>query len=152
MAQRCGVDLKITRLLLQIGVMCARLNQFADAEQIIRAVLAFRDDLPHPRTALAMSYLCQGRLHEAAQELEAGLAAFPQHQLGKAFLGLVYREAGRPEWRGILQEVIEDGRDEWAIELAQHTLGGSEVSATSVAQGASTESRPVIPHAQRVYA
>jgi Flp pilus assembly protein TadD len=151
MAKRCGVELKITRLLLQIGVMCARLNQFADAEQIIRAVQAFRDDLPHPRTALAMAFLCQGRLHEAAQELEAGLAAFPQHQLGKAFLGLVYREAGRPEWRCLLQEVLEDGRDEWAIELAQHTLGGAVASATSAAR-ADAEERAAIPHAQRLYA
>jgi Bacterial type III secretion protein (HrpB1_HrpK) len=126
MARRLGVDLRITRLLLQVGVMCARLERYEVAEKIIRSVKAFRDDLPHPGTALATAFLFQKRLQEAAAELESVLLVYPNHQLGKAFLGLVYRESEREGWRTLLEEVIEDGRDESAIELARHCLHGDD--------------------------
>ena len=122
MARRLGVDLRITRLLLQIGMMCARIGRYVDAETIIRGVKAFRSDLPHPGTTLATAYLFQGRLDEAAQELEAVLAVYPNHQLGKAFLGLVHRQLGRHGWQRWLQEVIADGRDETAMECARLCL------------------------------
>lgn len=122
MAKRRGVDLRISRQMLQIGVMCTRLRRFETAERIIRAVKDFRDDLPHPGTTLGMALLSQGRSQEAIEELEAVVAAYPNHQLGKVFLGLAYHDAGRGGWELLLQEVIEDGRDEWAIELAQQSL------------------------------
>lgn len=123
MAKRLGVDLRVTRQLLLIGVTCAKMQRFDDAERIIRAVKAFRNDVPHPGTALATAFMFQGRLQEAATELEAVLSAYPDHQLGKALLGLVYREVGRGGWQSLLQEVIEDGRDSWAIKLAHQSLG-----------------------------
>jgi tetratricopeptide (TPR) repeat protein len=123
MAMRHGVDLKITRLLLQVGLMCGELGRSEEAVQIIRSVRTLRDDIPHPGSALAFAYLRQGRLREAEQELDAVLAAYPDHQLGKALLGLVYRETGRPNWQDILHEVIEDGREEWSIRLARNALG-----------------------------
>jgi len=135
MAKRLGVDLRVTRQLLLIGVMCAKLRRFEDAERIILGVKAFRDDVPHPATALATALMFQGRLREAAAELEAVLSAYPQHQLGKALLGLVYREFGRSGWQSLLQEVIDDGRDLWAIQLARDSLGIEEMEA-SVPHGA----------------
>jgi predicted Zn-dependent protease len=123
MTKKPGVNLKIARQLLQIGVMSARLGRFDDAEKMIRAVRAFRPDLPHPRTALATMYLFQQRFDEAASVLTAVLQEFPQHQLGRAFLALVKRELGRPGWRNLAEEVIADGRDEAAVELASYTLG-----------------------------
>jgi hypothetical protein len=142
MARRYQVDLRITRLLLQIGLMRAQQGHFEDAQRIIRSVKAFRDDLPHPGASLALTLLYQGRLQDAQRELEAVRAAFPAHQLAKALLGMVYREAGRSDWQGVLQEVIDDGRDEWATGLARACL----------ANEAPVHSSPGIPNVRRVYA
>ncbi len=122
MAKRLGVDVRVTRALLEIGTMCAEQKRFDDAEAIIRATKAHRDDLPHPGTTLAMAYLYQDRLDEAEAELETVLAAFPNHQLGKALLGWTRRQAGQQGWQQPLEEVIDDGRDEWAIRLARTVL------------------------------
>lgn len=145
MAKRLGVDLRVTRQLLLIGVTCARMQRFEEAERIIRGVKAFRNDVPHPGTALATAFMFQGRLQEAATELEAVLGAFPDHQLGKALLGLVYREVGRGGWQSLLEEVIEDGRDAWAIQLARQSLGFDYQPATTerVEGGQRRESAPL---------
>lgn len=143
MARRLGIDLRITRLLLQIGVMCARLERYEEAERIIRAVRAFRDDLPHPGTALATSFLFQGRLEEAAQELESVLLVYPNHQLGKAFLGLVYRQTGRDGWQQLLQSVLDDGCDEAAVELARHCMD-LDGDAPAAAAAPAREPRPFV--------
>jgi tetratricopeptide (TPR) repeat protein len=156
MAKRYAVDLKITRLLLQIGLMRARQGEFEDALCILRSVKAFRADLPHPASALALTHLYQGRLDDAERELDAVLSLFPAHQFAKALLGVVYREAGRSDWRNVLQEVIDDGRDEWAIGLARASLAtdASSPAATPAtsAPRASESPREHIPHAQRLYA
>jgi Bacterial type III secretion protein (HrpB1_HrpK) len=120
---RQGVDLKVTRLLLQIGLMCGELGKFPQAERICVSVRDFRTDIPHPGSVLALIYVRQNRMEDAEAELDAVLAAFPDHQLAKALLGLVYRELGRPDWRDVLQEVIADGREEWSIRLARSLLG-----------------------------
>jgi tetratricopeptide (TPR) repeat protein len=130
-AIRYGVDLKITRLLLQIGLMCGQLGRFEEAAQVIGSVRDFRDDIPHPASVLALIYVRQNRLEEAEEELDAVLAAYPDHQLAKALLGLVYREADRPDWRDLLQEVIEDGREEWSIRLARSVLGADAPAYTA---------------------
>jgi predicted Zn-dependent protease len=139
MATRYRVDLKITRLLLQIGLIRARQGGYDEAQRIIRAVKAFRADLPHPGVTLGLTLLYQGRMQEAQQELIDVLAAFPSHQLARALLGLVYRESGRGDWQSTLREVIEDGRDEWAVGLARACLKNAGAAQTSD-----------IPHAQRL--
>jgi tetratricopeptide (TPR) repeat protein len=154
MATRYDVDLRITRLLLQVGLMCARLGQFADAQQIIGAVKAFRDDLPHPGSALALSLLYQGRYADAQAELEQVLRNYPDHQLAKALLGLVYREIGRTDWRDVLQEVVEDGRDEWAMGLAEKSLQSDDPVSSMLAVDAiprDDEAIDCTPHSQRLY-
>jgi hypothetical protein len=122
-AIRYGVDLKITRLLLHIGLMCGEFGKFEQAIQIIRSVKDFREDIPHPGTVLALIHVRQNCLEDAEKELDAVRAAFPEHQLAKALLGLVHREMGRAGWQNVLREVIEDGREEWSIRLARSLLG-----------------------------
>jgi hypothetical protein len=130
MSKRSSSQLKLARQLLQIGVMSARLGHYDQAEKIIRAVQAFHTDLPHPGSALATVYLFQRRFDEASRELEALLATFPHHQLGRALLGLMHRELGRPGWRALCEQVLADGRDDAAMGLARFTLGIEERQST----------------------
>jgi hypothetical protein len=109
----------------------------------------YRDDLPHPSTYLALCYVSQGRLREAQEELAAVRAAYPEFQMSKVLLGIARRDAGESGWQCLLQEVIEDGRDEYAIKLAQDTLG-LDSSTAATPHGDTTTLQ--IPHAQRVYA
>jgi len=149
MARRFGVDLKISRLMLLIGLMCERLRRFEDGERILRAMKAYRHDLPHPGTYLALCYISQGRAREALEELHVVRAAYPEFQMSKVLLGIAQRDARKPGWERLLEEVIEDGRDEYAIKLAQDTLGlGSEAAGAPHDDTAAAH----IPHLQRVYA
>ena len=149
MAIRHGVDLKSTRLLLQIGLMCGELGRFSQAERICASVRDFRADIPHPGTVLALIYVRQNRMDDAEEELDAVLAAFPDHQLAKALLGLVYRETGRPDWRDVLQEVIADGREEWSIRLARSLLGAD---APAYATPRAEDCKESAARMQRLYA
>ena len=149
MARRFGVDLKISRLMLLIGLMCERRRLFREGEQILRAMKAYRDDLPHPGTYLALCYMSQGRSREALEELNAVRAAYPEFQMSKVLLGIAQRDAGKSGWQRLLEEVIEDGRDEYAIKLAQDTLG---VDSAAAAMPHNDTTAGHIPHTQRVYA
>jgi Bacterial type III secretion protein (HrpB1_HrpK) len=150
MGKRFGVDLRISRLMLLIGLMCERLKRYEDGERILRAMQAYRADLPQPGTGLALCYISQGRLVEALKEIDAVRAAHPEYQMAKVLLGIAHRDAGKPGWRGLLQEVIDDGRDEYAIKLARDTLGLDPGTTTIASE---SEGAPVgVPRAQRVYA
>ena len=123
MAKRFGVELKISRLLLNVGLLATRLKRFGESEQILRAIQAYRADIPQPNDFLALCLISQGRLAEAERELKASLATFPDGQMSKALLGVVYRESGRiPAGDKLLQEVLEDGRCEFAMQLAKLKL------------------------------
>jgi hypothetical protein len=149
MAKRFGVDLKISRLMLLIGLMCERRRLFREGEQILYAMKAYRDDLPHPGTYLALCYMSEGRLREALAELDAVRAAYPEFQMSQVLLGIAQRDAGTPGWERLLEEVIEDGRDEYAVQLARDTLGLESAAATT----SHVETTSVhIPYGQRVYA
>jgi Bacterial type III secretion protein (HrpB1_HrpK) len=149
MAKRFGVDLKISRLMLLIGLMCERLRRFEEGEQILRAMKAYRDDLPHPGTYLALCYLGNARVRDALEELNRVRAAYPEFQMAQVLLGIAQRDAGQAGWQRLLEEVIADGRDEYATQLARDTLGLE--SATAATPYLDTTSAH-IPHGQRVYA
>jgi hypothetical protein len=123
MAKRLDVDLKVTRLLLEIGLMGVVVKNVDEGETIIRCIQKFRDDVPHPNTVMAAALIYQNRLADAITELEGALKRFPNHQLGKSLLAVACANDGRRGWQSLCKEVIDDGRDEWAIQLARETLG-----------------------------
>ena len=145
MAKRFGVELKISRLLLNVGLLATRLKRFGESEQILRAIQAYRADIPQPNDFLALCLISQGRLAEAERELQASLATFPEGQMSKALLGVVYRESGRvAAGEKLLQEVLDDGRCEFAMQLARLKLGPQHSAPADV--GVS------ISHVHRMYA
>lgn len=152
MSKRFGVDLEISRLMLLIGLMCERLRRFEEGEQILNAMKAFRDDLPHPGTYLALCYMSQSKLREALRELAAVGAAHPDFQMSKVLLGIAQRDSGQIGWQRLLEEVIREGREEYAVRLAEQTLGLVPVGKTSAPAAEKTDTAEPVPHAQRVYA
>jgi len=123
MAQRYEIDNRITRLLLQIGLMCGRRGKFDDARSIVRSVGAFRDDLPHPSIVMALCLMYEDKMEQAQQQLERVLSQWPDHQMARAMLALVHREISNDAWSDLMHEVIADGRDPWAVWLAKQSLG-----------------------------
>jgi hypothetical protein len=123
MAKRLDVDLKVTRLLLEIGVMAVWSKRAEEGEIIIEHVKAFRDEVPQPSTAKAAGLIYQNRMDDAIEELMSCLKRFPNHQLAKCLLAVAYADTGRRGWQELCKQVIEDGRDEWAMTLARETLG-----------------------------
>jgi tetratricopeptide (TPR) repeat protein len=151
MAKRFGVDLKVSRWLLLIGLMCERLRRFDEAEQILNAIKAYRDDLPHPSASLALCYMSQGKLRQALRELEVVRTDYPDFQMGKVLLGFAQRDIGHLGWQRLLEDVIRDGREEYAVKLAEAALG-LELGAPVPAPPADMPLADNVPHAQRVYA
>ena len=71
--------------------------------------------------------------------------------MSKALLGVVYRESGRAGGEKLLQEVLDDGRCEHAMQLAkiQMQLGG--VPLGPPAERAPAGTGVSISHAHRMY-
>lgn len=134
MATKMGVDVRSIRLLLEIGVTAAYEGMAADGEGIVRGVQRFRDDVPQPGLCLIGAFFFQRRFEEAIIEAQALLKRFPNCQMAKALLGLSMFDAGYRDWEAPLKEVVNDGRDEWAIKVAMTTLGYEYKNKTSDAQ------------------
>ena len=151
MTKRCGVDLKISRLMLMIGLMCERLRRFEEGEQILNAMKAYRDDLPHPSTALGLCYMSQGKKRESLRELEAVNTAFPEFQMNRVLRAVALRDNGHPGWRRCLEDVIRDGREAYSVKLAEQILGLEQGKGVAAADSNAT---PVddVPRADRMYA
>lgn len=129
------------RLLLQIALLGAEVRDFDAATKIAEGVRNAQPDLPHSRAVLAMIHLSVGQKDEAVRELETALELFPNFQLGKALLGVAMKAGGRSGWQSLLEDVIEDGRDEFAVGMACEILGRPK----DMAGGASIGSAPKPP-------
>jgi hypothetical protein len=123
MATKLGVDVRSIRLLLEIGVAACHQGPQAEGEAIVRGVQRYRDDIPQPAVCLVGAFYFQRRHEEAIAEAKAVLKRFPNCQMAKVMLGLSMFDAGYRDWEKLLKEVVEDGRDEWAIHLATTALG-----------------------------
>ena len=111
------------RTLLQFALLGTELGETQRAATIARALCELRPDLPQAGIVLAMNDFCSENMDRGIHELQSTLDRFPDSQLAKAILAVCLHVAGRSGWRALLEEVIEDGRDEYAIGLACSILG-----------------------------
>lgn len=123
MAEKLGVDLRPIRLLLESGVVASYEGMTSEGEAIIRSVMRFREDVPQPWSCLVGAFFFQRRFEDGITEAKALLKKFPNCQMAKALVGACMFELGYRDWEKPLKEVIEDGRDEWAIRFANTALG-----------------------------
>ncbi len=129
------------RSLLQIALFGTELGETGRAIEIAEALAELRADLPHASIVLAMSEFSAGRRDAGVYRLQDTLVTFKDSQLAKAMLAVCLQNTGRPGWQPLLESVIEDGRDEYAVGLASALLG-REVDAADPARADATAAAP----------
>ncbi len=111
------------RTLLLVALLGVDVGEKRLAEEIVEGLIELRPDLPHAQVSLAIAKVRAGFTEDGVSHLERTLGQFPDNQMCKAMLGVFMRSLGRPGWQALLEAVIEDGRDECAIEFACTALG-----------------------------
>ncbi len=124
-AQDDVVPGSVYRTLLQLALLGTELGDHESSNEITAALSDLRTDLPQARIVFAMNSFSAGKAAQGIQELQATLEEFPDSQLGKAMLAVCLKLSERSGWQAMLESVIEDGRDEYAIGLACSILGRS---------------------------
>ncbi len=118
----------VYRILLQVALLGTEIGEIAHATEIAETLQELRPDLPHASVVLAMNDFYAGKKDDGIRALESTLGRFPDSQLSKAMLAVCLQNVGRSGWQQMLESVIEDGRDEYAIGLACAILGRSNDS------------------------
>lgn len=111
------------RTLLLVALLGVDIGDKRLGEEIVEGLIELRPDLPHAQVSLAIAQVRAGFTEEGVSHLERTLSQFPDNQMCKAMLGVFMRTLGRPGWQTLLEAVIEDGRDECAIEFVCTALG-----------------------------
>lgn len=127
------------RLLASIALLGIESGQHELALRMADDLKVLRPDLPHCAGIVAMNDVVSGRASDAVHSLQQCLDKFPDFQLGKALLALCLAEAGGSGWQALLETVIDDARDEHAVNLACAVLGRhNPYSERTTVLGAST--------------
>lgn len=115
---------ELVKLLFETGFLASGIGMTEDAESIFNALKLIRPDSEYPIVGLAVTALNVGRNEEAVRILQdEALKINPASQIAKAFLGLSLKFSGMTDHsRKILEEVIADGTDEKATNMAQAIL------------------------------
>ena len=118
-----GLSGSAYRMLLGAALVAIELGHSAIASRMARNLTLLRPDLPQASTVDVMCDFLQDRAHAGMARLQSILDAFPDYQMGAALLATAMKNKGIGGWQTILEEVIDDGRDEFAIGLARELLG-----------------------------
>jgi Bacterial type III secretion protein (HrpB1_HrpK) len=113
----------IVRFLLKISLLGTEMKLFPAAKDIIDSVVDLRPDLPQPRLSAAHLVARMISPAQSRRVMVQLLQDFPDFQMGVAMLALGDREARISGWQALARSVIEDGRDESAMRLAEYVLG-----------------------------
>lgn len=128
----------VYRILLQVALLGTEIGENAHASEIAETLQELRPDLPHASVVLAMNDFYAGKKDDGIRALESTLARFPDSQLSKAMLAVCLQNAGRSGWQQMLESVIDDGRDEYAIGLACAILGRTNGSGNAAPSAPAT--------------
>lgn len=126
------------RSLLLVAMLGADIGEMRLSDEIVTALVELRPDLPHAQVSFAIAKVRAGDTEEGVLSLERTLIQFPYNQMCKAMLGAFMRTLGRPGWQAFLESVIQDGRDECAIEFACNALGRKNEATAVQPQDAGT--------------
>lgn len=117
-----GINQDAIRLLMRVSMMLSEKTRFDESDSILRAISNYRPEIPHSRVCLVVGMLYRQKHAEAIEELDLTLKKFPNCAIAKAILGFALRDHGSPKWKAVLQEVLDDDRDVWAVNFAKELL------------------------------
>lgn len=122
---------ELYRLFMNIVLLGFELGKAHEPLKVLDMLVELRPDLPHAASARGMCIYGMGRREEGLWLLQEAAESNADYQMGKALLATCMAEESVAGWEGILEAIIEDGRDEHAIGLAHALLGRTDGSATA---------------------
>ena len=136
------------RSLLSAASIAVELGRTGVAERMARNLTLLRPDLPQAQSLQTMCDIFQGRHGMGLQRLRKAVEDFPDYQMGIVLLAMSMKSENVSGWQAMLEEVIEDGRDEYAIGLAYSALGRElPEGLADLVSGATTQVAPAAPTA-----
>ena len=118
-----NVTSETAKLLLEIGEMAAWSGDTNDARKILEGLQASRPDSPLPAVGLAVAYMNEGRNELAMMVLTDALQQDESCDIARWHLALACKLGGLDDRsRKLCQQVIDAGRDETSIQLAEILL------------------------------
>jgi thioredoxin-like negative regulator of GroEL len=122
-----AIDSETVTLLAELGFIAGDRGMAGQAEAIAAGLVAMRPESAEPHLVRAYCRLGARDAEGAVRILrEDVLAAHPENAAGKAMLGLALHMAGKGTERDqVLQEVIEAGGDDHAVEIAKKLVGAA---------------------------
>lgn len=120
---RDAIDFQAIKLLAQVGLLAAWEGMFAEADAIFEGAETVYPDVPQIKNSKALAAYTAGRHGEAIQILQGAMSMPGAQAMAKSMLAFVMQQIGRPGWQALAREVLNDGSDVAATELARHVLG-----------------------------
>lgn len=116
------ISVDASRTLAHVALLAAWEGDGDAANQIFQALYAAKPKEPNIRICQAMVLACQDRFAESTAMLGSVLAEKPDDLHAKSLLGLIKFHANEKGWRSLMEEVVKDGGDTDAAELARGML------------------------------
>jgi hypothetical protein len=118
------IDTKLIRLLMEVGYLAGGHGFFKESETIFEGLKAVRSESEYPIIGLAITKMNAKKNDEAVEILrEQALKLNPDSDMAKCFLGLSLKLSGmNHESRKVLEDVVENGNSEEAVNMARSFL------------------------------
>jgi hypothetical protein len=117
------------RTLLSITLLAAELGEYDMGVDMAQNITDVSPDLPQAHAVVGMLHLYAGRADKTVSYMQDALTKFADFQVGKVILALGMMQSKQGGWLPMLESVIDDGRDETAIDMARALLGRNKPDA-----------------------
>jgi hypothetical protein len=122
MDQKEIINVEVSRTLAHVALLAAWDGDGEAANQIFTALYKAKPKEPNIRICQAMVLACQERFKECTMLLLNVLADVPDNLNAKSLLGLIKFYINEDGWRNLLEEVVADGSDAHAVQMARNIL------------------------------
>lgn len=125
------INVDVSRTLAHVALLAAWDGDGDAANRIFTALHAAKPKEPNIRICQAMVFACQERFSDCINLLQGVLQDVPGNLNAKSLLGLIKFYIQQDGWRQLLEEVVADGSDIHAAEMAHNILAANpDVSKT----------------------
>lgn len=116
------INVDVSRTLAHTALLAAWDGDGDAANQIFTALHKAKPKEPNIRICQAMVLACQERFRECTELLLNVLAEVPDNLNARSLLGLIKFYINEDGWRRMLEDVVADGSDAAAVQMANSIL------------------------------